>query len=170
MSQVAACLEVSAAAALQQPFWKQTRQYTQHTIWMSPGYTGNLLLQFVDVTKLLCTPIVNTKLPKQHQYDPGCMSNLHTLLHQTCCLDASLLCRLFDMNIIVQQAGQLAQTLVFHPWQGSTPDANISAVNATASISTGGVTDNVALANSQYSLFQANTSDQGRITLHAHSF
>ena len=74
------------------------------------------------------------------------------------------------MNIIVKQAGQLAQSLVFHPWQGSTPDANISTVNATAAISTGGVTDNVALANSQYSLFQANTSDQGRITLHAHSF
>jgi len=52
------------------------------------------------------------------------------------------------MNIIVQQAGQLAQSLVFHPWQGNTPDANISTVNATAAISTGGVTDNVALANS----------------------
>jgi len=67
MSQAAACLEAFAAAALQQPFWKQTRQYTQHTTWMSPGHTGNLLLQFVYceqafVNKLLCTPSVNTKL------------------------------------------------------------------------------------------------------------
>jgi len=100
------------------------------------------------VNKLLRTPSVNTKLWKQLQHDSGRISNLYTLLHQICCLIASLLCRLFDMNIIVQQAGQLAQSLVFHPWQGNTPDANISTVNATAAISTGGVTDNVALANS----------------------
>lgn len=76
-------------------------------------------------------------------------------------------CRLFDMNVTVQQAGLVSQSLVFHPWQGSTPDANISNVNATAVISTGGVTDNVALAHSSYRLFQANISDQGRTSLHA---
>ncbi len=67
------------------------------------------------------------------------------------------------MSVIVQQAGQLAQSLVVHPWQGSTPDANISNVNATAIITTGGVTDNVALAHSSYSLLQSNSSEPGRI-------
>ena len=65
------------------------------------------------------------------------------------------------MGITVQQAGQPLQGLVFHPWQASTPDANISNVNATAVISSGGVTDNVVLAHAAYSLFQTNSSDQG---------
>ena len=47
MPQAAACLEAFAAAALQRLFWKQARQYTQHTIWTSPRYTGNLLLRIV---------------------------------------------------------------------------------------------------------------------------
>ena len=51
---------------------------------------------------------------------------------------------------------------MFRPWQSSQPDANISNVNATATISTGGVTDNTILAHSAYSLFTTNSSDQGR--------
>lgn len=87
------------------------------------------------------------------------------LLHIHCMFERHLACRLFDMNVIVQQAGQLSQALLFHPWQSNTPDVNISNVNATAIISTGGVTDNMALAHSQYSLFQANSSDPGRTSL-----
>lgn len=87
------------------------------------------------------------------------------LLHIHCMIERHLACRLFDMNVIVQQAGQISQALLFHPWQSNTPDVNISNVNATAIISTGGVTDNMALAKSQYSLFQANSSDPGRTSL-----
>ena len=62
---------------------------------------------------------------------------------------------------MVQQAGQAAQSMLFHPWQSSLPDANISNVNATVVISTGGITDNAILAHSAYSLFTTNSSDQG---------
>lgn len=70
------------------------------------------------------------------------------------------------MNVLVQQAGQPPQSLQFHPWQSSTPDENISDVNASAVISTGGVTDDAALAQSAYHLFLANTTDEG-IFMHA---
>ena len=82
--------------------------------------------------------------------------SLNSLLPNIC-TKYHVLCRLFDMGITVQQAAQSLQSLVFHPWQGSTP--------ATAVISSGGVTDNVALAHSTYNLFQANSSDQGRQSL-----
>lgn len=65
------------------------------------------------------------------------------------------------MNVMVQRAGQPLQSLLFHPWQSSVPDANITNVNATTIITTGGITDNAILAHSSYSLFTTNSSDQG---------
>lgn len=74
-----------------------------------------------------------------------------------------LACRLFDLSITLQQGNSSAQSLVFHPWQASTPDANLSNVNATAVISTGGLTDNVSAANTQYRLFQNSSSARGTL-------
>ena len=65
------------------------------------------------------------------------------------------------MHVLVQQLGQPAKRLLFHPWQSSMPDDSVSNVNATAVISTGRVTDNANLVQSAYSLFMMNSSDQG---------
>lgn len=65
------------------------------------------------------------------------------------------------MHVLVQQAGQPPQSLLFHPWQSSLPDETISNVNATVVVRTGGITDNAILAQSAYSLFLTNSSDQG---------
>ena len=65
------------------------------------------------------------------------------------------------MHVLVQQSGQPPKSLLLHPWQSSTADDGISDVNATAVIRTGGVTDNANLAQSAYSLFMMNSSDQG---------
>ena len=65
------------------------------------------------------------------------------------------------MHVLVQQSGQPPKSLLFHPWQSRTPDDSISNVNATAVINTGRVTDNANLAQSAYSLFMMNSSDQG---------
>lgn len=70
-------------------------------------------------------------------------------------------CRLFDMGVTLQQGNMSAQSLVFHPWQASTPDANISNVNANAVISSGGVTDNVSGASLQYRLLSNSSSARG---------
>ena len=78
-------------------------------------------------------------------------SEVHLFMH----------CRLFDMAVTLQQGNASAQSLVFHPWQASTPDANISNVNATAVITSGGITDNVSAANLQYRLFLNSSSASG---------
>lgn len=79
-------------------------------------------------------------------------------------LEAYCTCRQFVMNVLVQQAGQPPKSLQFHPWQSTTPDENITDVDATAVISDGGVTDDADLALSAYRLFLQNSTDEG--TLH----
>ena len=65
------------------------------------------------------------------------------------------------MHVLVQQSGQPPKSLLFHPWQSSIPDDSTSGVNATAVISTGRVTDTAKFAQSAYSLFMTNSSDEG---------
>lgn len=65
------------------------------------------------------------------------------------------------MHVLVQQLVQPPIRLLLHPWQSSTPEDSTSDVNATAVIDTGRGTDSANLAQSAYSLFMVNSSDQG---------
>lgn len=163
-----------AAAPAQYLCWP-TQRFIPDIVWRCPEHIGTCpkslpspSLMFFASTALLQAQSLSKLKPSPAQELCKLRTIASTPHTQTCKgrHEGTACCRLFDMGVTMQQGNSSTQTLVFHPWQGSTPDVNISNVNATAVISTGGIIDNVAAANSKYRLFMNSTSARGKHASH----